>query len=1186
LPKDHPRPTNPPDPRNQTQERLRESEDRFRVLVESIEDYAIYLLDLDGTVTSWNIGAERLEGYQPDEVIGQHFSRFFTPEDIQNGKAQQLLAAALSQGRVEDEGWQVRKDGQLYWANVVITALRNEDGSVYGFARIVHDLTERRQAEEERERLLAEAIAARDLLTRVMERVADGFVALDKDWHYVYVNQQAALMLNRQKPEDLIGRHIWTEYPEGVGQPFYHAYYRAMETQQPVILEDYYTPWDRWFENRIYPSPDGLTIYFTEITERKHAEIALQQAEARLRLIVQAANVGLWDWDLETNQVYYSPEWKRQIGYEDHEISNDFSEWQSRVHPDDLEAALQTVQEYLAHPYPNYRNEFRFRHKDGSYRWILVQADLVYDEQGKPIRMPGSHIDITEHKEMEQTLRESQRQLSAIMNNLPGMVYRCRNDPDRTTEFVSEGCRQLTGYAADDLLFNKRLAYTDIIHPDDREGVWSQVQDALANHASYQLTYRIITADGQEKWVWEQGAGVWNTEGDLLFLEGLVVDVTERKRAEAALRESEERLGLFIEYAPASLAMFDREMRYLAVSRRWMIDYHLSEGDILGRSHYEIFPEIPERWKEIHRRGLVGEVVKSDEDSFQRMDGSVQWLRWEVRPWYAHDGSIGGIVIFTEDITERKRAEAALRESEASLNAAQEIAKLGSWELEVGSTQGYWSRQMFRLFDLDPAAQIPSFEEYLELIHPDDRLIIQAVLKNLLEGQEPLIQEFRTNPERGAVRWLLPTWQLVRDQTGKPVKFTGTLQDITERKQAEQIAQRQLQELTLLYQSSQVLLGGLADEKLADTLIAIMEETLNYTYAAILMVDEKSGKLLPYALSDQGKGPQFVEADREYVTEHAPRLGQGITGWVAAQGESLRLGDVRADPRYYTMRTDVRSELCVPLKQGNQVIGVINIESTAINAYTESDQRLLETLAAQFSAALQNARLIQRLEAQSQQLQQLARQVITIQEDERKHISRELHDETGQAMAALKLTLQILQDDIPNNLPELRRQMDRVIHLMDDTTHQIRKLAYDLRPAALDTLDLNGVLQDYCERFSRNLHLPLSYRGSELPPLDDMIRITLYRFLQEALTNVVKHAQATQVTVILDMSEASIGLSVEDNGIGINLEAKPKLGSPTNGMGLIGIQERLTMVGGKLHIEKPIAGGTRLVASIPLEGAV
>lgn len=143
--------------------------------------------------------------------------------------------------------------------------------------------------------------------------------------------------------------------------------------------------------------------------------------------------------------------------------------------------------------------------------------------------------------------------------------------------------------------------------------------------------------------------------------------VTERT---TALQESEGRLQLFIQHAPASLAMLDRDMRYISVSNRWLTDYGLGVQELVGKSHYEIFPEISGEWKELHRRALAGEVLSSDCDRFERVDGSVQWLRWEVRPWIEPAGTIGGIVIFTEDITERKAAEEMLSRQKIDVEVA------------------------------------------------------------------------------------------------------------------------------------------------------------------------------------------------------------------------------------------------------------------------------------------------------------------------------------------------------------------------------------------------------------------------------------------------------------------------------------------------------------------------------------
>jgi PAS domain S-box-containing protein len=156
-------------------------------------------------------------------------------------------------------------------------------------------------------------------------------------------------------------------------------------------------------------------------------------------------------------------------------------------------------------------------------------------------------------------------------------------------------------------------------------------------------------------------------EGDVPDILVVAVDVTQIKRAEMSLRDSEERLRILVEHAPAALAMFDRQMRYLHVSRRWKEDYDLGDRDLRGASHYELFPEITQSWKDIHRRGLQGEILHSESDLFKRSDGSEQWLRWDVRPWRNSEDKTGGIVIFSEDITARKKAEETLVQFNAEL---------------------------------------------------------------------------------------------------------------------------------------------------------------------------------------------------------------------------------------------------------------------------------------------------------------------------------------------------------------------------------------------------------------------------------------------------------------------------------------------------------------------------------------
>ena len=130
-----------------------------------------------------------------------------------------------------------------------------------------------------------------------------------------------------------------------------------------------------------------------------------------------------------------------------------------------------------------------------------------------------------------------------------------------------------------------------------------------------------------------------------------------------ALRESQDKLQLLIDHVPAAVAMFDREMRYVAVSRRWKEDYRLGDTDLIGQSHYDVFPELTEVWKAFHRRGLAGESLRSEEDRFVRSDGTEQWVRWELLPWHAADGSVGGIMLFSEDVTARRQIEENLKKA-------------------------------------------------------------------------------------------------------------------------------------------------------------------------------------------------------------------------------------------------------------------------------------------------------------------------------------------------------------------------------------------------------------------------------------------------------------------------------------------------------------------------------------------
>ncbi len=213
---------------------------------------------------------------------------------------------------------------------------------------------------------------------------------------------------------------------------------------------------------------------------------------------------------------------------------------------------------------------------------------------------------------------------------------------------------------------------------------------------------------------------------------------------------------------------------------------------------------------------------------------------------------------------------------------------------------------------------------------------------------------------------------------------------------------------------------------------------------------------------------------------------------------------------------------------------------------------------------------------QRESLRGMAQKLVTAQESERQRISRELHDELGQALTAHLIGLRLLQDDLADQGPALRDRLDPLILDTVDILDRMRQLAQDLRPPAVDTLDLPSALDSFCQEYGRRLRLPILFEAEPIPPTSDMVAITLYRFLQEALTNVARHAQATRAWVELSSEDQSISLTVQDNGRGF------QEGAHTNGIGIQGMHERLTIAGGSLTVRSAPGRGTIITALLPL----
>lgn len=281
-------------------------------------------------------------------------------------------------------------------------------------------------------------------------------------------------------------------------------------------------------------------------------------------------------------------------------------------------------------------------------------------------------------------------------------------------------------------------------------------------------------------------------------------NITERKRAEALLKESEEKLRLFIHYSPSAIAMFDCDMRYMANSYRWLVNYNLGDQDLVGRSHYDVFTDMPQSWKERHQRCLAGEILKCDQDSFSRPDGSLEWVRWEMHPWRNSEKNIGGIIIFSEVITDRVKMQEALTASEKEFRSLAESMPQIVWIANPDGQLIYHNRQWTEYTGF-------SFEEgngsgWIKSLHPDDTQSVYDTWQYAVNNITEYTIECRVRRVDSVYRWWLVRGIPIFDEHGNVSKWFGTCTDIHEIKETEKALRDSERQLQFTLQTSHI--GG------------------------------------------------------------------------------------------------------------------------------------------------------------------------------------------------------------------------------------------------------------------------------------------------------------------------------------------------------------------------------------------
>ena len=676
--------------RKRAEEALRESEERMRLAHEAAQ-IGVFERDMQNGGSTWSREMSHMHGV-PVEMAPRTVEDMLAlihPADRES--VRQLIHSSVETGTADGEWRIIWPDGSVHWIAGRWRMFKDKQGRPLRALGVDIDITKRKQMEE--------ALRASEAELREAQRVAQmGSWRLDVKTQTLTATEQLFHVTGQEPNAGSIPfAELARFFPPESWQQIVRASQQTVETGQTEDLEIAFRRGDGtigWLLTRTQIDRDeagniaalhGIAI---DVTERKRAEQALRASEAGLREAQHVARMGSWRLDLRTGGITGSDELDIIFGLTESPESIAFTDLQKMVSPENWQYLVEIRKSMLATGQPT-EFELSFYLPDGSTSWVLVRSEADCDETGRIVGFHGIAMDIAGRKRAEQALRESEERMRLAQQaaNIGAFDRDLLTGENRWTPEMEKI------YAVPAGQYPRTVGkFIELVHPEDRALVSELINQSL-NSGEASGEWRVVWPDRSVHWI----SGHWRVlkdhEGKPVRLIGIDYDVTDRKQAEEVLRTDEERFRLFIEHAPAALAMFDREMRYLHTSRRWRTDFGLGERDLRGLSHYEVFPDIPEHWKEVHRRGLSGEVVSEENERFERADGSAQWLQWEVRPWHDGTGAVGGIVIFSEDITDRMRLQEELRLAkerltEEKLYLEQEIDSELGFEEIIGQSKG------------------------------------------------------------------------------------------------------------------------------------------------------------------------------------------------------------------------------------------------------------------------------------------------------------------------------------------------------------------------------------------------------------------------------------------------------------------------------------------------------------------
>lgn len=861
---------------------------------------------------------------------------------------------------------------------------------------------------------------------------------------------------------------------------------------------------------------------------RSLAEQQLQESEERYALALRGTSDGIWDWNVVTGEAVHSAGWKALLGFAGDELPDLASSFFDRVHPDDLAHVRAETRNHFERREP-FDVQCRVRHKDGSYRWIQSRAQALWDEEGRPYRMVGATTDITGRKQTEEALQLAKY----TVDHATEAIYWVGSDAELLD--VNDAATVMLGYSREEFLGMTVHDLNPSFPAETWPAYWQETRQK--GSVSFETSHR--TKDGRLIPI-EVNANFMYYNGRECHC-AFVRDVTERKRAEGALRASEERFHLAIEATNEGL--WDWNVRTDAVyfSPQWIRLLGYRPEEVTGGTvfFFEILhPEDAPRMREVLHAHLDGRTpTKELEVRLRHQSGEYRWYldRGKV---VARDPSgqplrmVGTIT----DITERKQAERERAEALSTLQTIMETVpdvifvldlegRLSKWNLRLETVTGYTHDELLG-------------KSALEMVPRTEADATSAAIRQAFEaGYAELEGHLLTKDGRA----ILYHWNGTpfTDLHGRVVGITGVGRDVTDRKQTEALLRSSEERFRLVAQATNDILWDwdllTGDHWWSPNAC----DKFGYDPRTEPSVDAWSNRLHP---EDKERVldlvSQAIQTDvRTFFAEYRFQLADGTYGYFL--------------DRAYIVRNEAGGAM--------RMIGAMIDVTAPRRAY----------------ASLEEA--YRRFQAMSQELH-------TVESNERRRLSRELHDEFGQLLTSLKFDLASVKRVAARSSVAGGRSPERLARALETTDllfARLRQIVRVLRPPVLEQLGLKAGLEALIADVQARTGLCCSLvfeqahrRGERLPTLET----AFYRIVQELLTNVIRHAHAATVSILVQRNRREWRLTVTDDGVGFDVGAL----SPLGGFGLRGIRERAEILAGQVEISSGVDTGTMVQVRIPV----